>query len=61
MNIIEKYAQQISELRMEPDLFLPDGIEICPAEGTRTLLQFAEGAKDWFSFVILRAGWNCTV
>ena len=48
MNVIETYAQQFSELWMDENLFLPDGPEMCPAEGTRTLLEYARGSKDTF-------------
>src|SRR3990167_7048280 len=51
MNVIEKYAQQLSELRLEENLFLPDGKQICPAEGTRKLIENVTGMQTWFEHV----------
>ncbi len=51
MNVIEQYANQIATLNLDIRLFDPDGTQICPAEGTRRLIEFAEGCKTWFSFV----------
>ncbi len=51
MNVIEKYVDQVQKLNIDTDLFDPKGTQICPAEGIRCLLEFAEGCKSWFSFI----------
>ena len=43
MNVIEKYVQLFIELKIDESLFLSDGPELCPADGTRTLAEYAKG------------------
>ncbi|WP_274932782.1 hypothetical protein [Francisella tularensis] len=43
MNVIEKYIQLFTHLKMDESLFLPDCQELCPADGSRTLVEYARG------------------
>jgi hypothetical protein len=51
MNVIEEYVRQVQALNLDVSLFDPEGTQICPAEGTRRLNEFAEGCKSWFSYI----------
>ncbi|QUE31375.1 hypothetical protein [Francisella philomiragia] len=52
MNVIEKYVQLFTKLEMDDSLFSPDGPELCPADGTRTLAEYAHGLpKDSYQYI----------
>ncbi len=48
MNVIEKYAERLSQLNMDFSLFAPNAVEMCPREGVQGLKGFAESLKSWF-------------
>jgi len=51
MNVIEEYVDQLQKFNISTSIFEPNGTQICPAEGTRYLNEFAVGLKPWFSYV----------
>ena len=51
MNVVEEYADQVQKLNISPTIFDQNGTQICPAEGTRSLIEFAEGCKSWFTYI----------
>ena len=52
MNVIEKYVQLFTKLEMDESLFSPDGPELCPADGTRILAEYAHGLpKDSYQYI----------
>ncbi|MBS3904677.1 MAG: hypothetical protein KGZ39_05070 [Simkania sp.] len=50
MNVIERYAEHLSNLTMDFDLFSPDLVEICPGEGLLDIKKYKESLRNWFCF-----------
>jgi hypothetical protein len=51
MNVIEKHAQLFSELKIDKNLYWPEGIQMCPADGTRTLGDYAATSDQVFKHI----------
>jgi len=48
MNIIEKYADNLSHLRIDMSLFSKDVLEMCPKEGVQNFEHFQKSLEAWF-------------
>jgi hypothetical protein len=51
MNPIQDYAESLANKTVKAEIFNNTGLEVCPAEGTRPIKDFAASLSDWYRHV----------